>query len=105
MSEALEVLAAALAVVVAVERILAAIAKARADMRETGKLDLDKTLEAARDAAAEVRKLKKDGHIQTLEEALDEGVKKVEDLRGKKLSGKLARKARARIGAIVGGDE
>jgi len=51
---------------------------------QTGKFDLMKTLEAAEDVAHAV-------------EDLDEGIKKIEELRGKKLSKKMKRKAKARM--------
>jgi hypothetical protein len=51
---------------------------------QTGKFDLMKTLEAAEDVAHAV-------------EDLDEGIKKIEELRGKKLSPKMKRKAKARM--------
>ncbi len=55
---------------------------------QTGKFDLMKTLEAAEDVAHAV-------------EDLDEGIKKIEELRGKKLSKKMKRKAKARISRIT----
>jgi len=55
---------------------------------QTGKFDLMKTLEAAEDVAHAV-------------EDLDEGIKKIEELRGKKLSKKMKRKAKARMARIT----
>ncbi len=55
---------------------------------QTGKFDLMKTLEAAEDVAHAVKDL-------------DDGIKKIEELRGKKLSKKMARKAKARIARIT----
>jgi len=54
----------------------------------TGKFELDKTLQAAEDVAGGV-------------EDLNEGIKKIEELRGKKLSKKMKRKAEARISRIT----
>jgi hypothetical protein len=55
---------------------------------QTGKFDLVKTLEAAEDVAHTV-------------DSLDEGIKKIEELRGKKLSKKMKRKAKARMARIT----
>ncbi|MBT7876923.1 MAG: hypothetical protein HN738_02455 [Gammaproteobacteria bacterium] len=54
---------------------------------QTGKFDLTKTLEAAEDVA----------HVI---EDVEECVKKIEEIRGKKLSKKMKRKAEARVKRI-----
>ena len=79
--EYLKVAIEVLGVVVALVFAITPVVIARV---QTGKFDLVKTLEAAEDVA----------HV--IEDA-EECVKKIEEIRGKKLSGKMERKARARI--------
>ena len=80
-SVAIELLGVVIAVVFAVVPVI--ICRV-----QTGKFDLMKTLEAAEDVAHAV-------------EDLDEGIKKIEELRGKKLSKKMKRKAKARMARIT----
>ena len=64
-----------------------------------GKLDLDKTFEAASDIGHVVFDLITAG--MGLDEAVAEGVKKIEENRGHKLGSTLKRKATARLSSIV----
>ena len=74
---AIEVLGVVVALVFAITPVILARV-------QTGKFDLTKTLEAAEDVA----------HVV---EDIEECIKKIEEIRGKKLSKKMKRKAEARV--------
>jgi len=73
-----------------------------ANFRATGQFNLSKTLEAAKDAAEQLKILKAEGHLENVKDIGDKAVKMVEKIRGKKLKPTLARKAAHRALSLAG---
>lgn len=65
--------------------------------KQTGKIDLEKTMEAANDAKKIVEHMIRSGQLKDLQEAAEKGISLVESIRGKKISAKMKRKVAARI--------
>ena len=88
--ENFEAIVAIVGSVVAIIHIWTQSAK---QMRESGKFDLEKTMQAVSATSAQLKKLKEEGHIESAKEVADKAVELVEKYRGKKVSPKMANKA------------
>ena len=88
--ENFEAIVAIVGGVVAIVHIWTQAAK---QMREAGKFDLEKTMQAVAATSNQLKKLKEEGHISSAKDIADKAVELVEKYRGKKVSPKMANKA------------